>query len=129
MTVLEIRLSDEDRKRYEADEWISLDVDRVLDTPAGMLKRWEQETNYPIERAIDQVGGGLPAVATQILVWLARKQDGSGNDPATGRPETFGRLDDLKTMRVQLRRAVEAEADADAVPPAESEQAEDTPQS
>jgi hypothetical protein len=130
-TIIELRMCDDDRKKYGGQEWIPLDIDRLLDTPASMLKRWELETNYPVELAIDKAGSGAPAVVTQTLVWLARKQTGEGSDEDTGQPETFARLNDLKTMRVSVRRAAQPEADA--VPPggvfvAGMEQPEPTPQ-
>lgn len=115
MAIIELRMCDEDRKKYGGPEWTPLDFDRVMDTPAGMLRRWELETGYPIERAIDEAGSGAPAIATQILLWLSRKQTGDGADEDTGMPEAFARLNDLRTMRVGVRRAAEPEVDA--VPP------------
>ncbi|HEU4422067.1 MAG TPA: hypothetical protein VFR67_05945 [Pilimelia sp.] len=122
-TNLEISLCEEDRKRLGGPEWLTLDVDRVYDTPASMLERWEMETGYAIERAMLEVGqtGAPPARATRVVVWLARKQagvDGGGTDEE-GRPESFSRLADLRTMQVAIRYAARPEAGDAGDPPAD----------
>lgn len=122
--VIEIRLCDEDRERLGGPEWIRLDVDRLFDTAASMLERWEDECGYSVERAAMQcIDPTPPARAVRVLVWLARKQGGDlagGIDPDTGRPEAYARLADLRTMRVRMRDASTPEADVDP-PPGESE--------
>jgi hypothetical protein len=118
--VIEMRLCDQDRERYGGPEWMRLDVDKLLDLPARQLRRYEGQTGYPIERAIDQAGPGMPAVAGQVLVWLARKQNGLHRNTPTGEAEPFDALDDLKTMRMAMRRAADEQPGDDADPPAET---------
>lgn len=127
MGVLELRMCDSDREKYGGQEWIRLDVDQVLDTPSSTLRRWELQTAYPIERAINEASHSMPATATQVLVWLARKQSGDHRSNPSGQAEPFSNLDDLKTMRVALRVAVD-EAEDDVVPPDPSEPPETTPE-
>lgn len=128
--ILELRMCDSDREKYGGEEWIRLDVDKLLDLPAKTLRLYERQTDYPIERAIEEAGAGMPAVACQVLFWLARKQSGDSRNTPAGTAEHFGALDDLKTMRTALRRAAveEAEPEDDVDPPAQSEQPESTPE-
>ena len=115
-----------DRSDLGGPEWLRLDTDRLLDTPAKTLIRWEAETRYPIERAYNEINtGAIPAAAVLVLLWVARKQGGDsagGMDEDTGKPEAYTRLADVKTMRVQIRsvRDPEPVEDADAVPPENS---------
>lgn len=124
--IIELRMCDEDRERFGGTEWVQLDVEKLFDVPGKTLRRYEGQTGYPIERAVDQAGPGMPAVATQTLLWLARKQAAQNRNTPTGEVEKFADLDDVKTMRVSLRRAAE-EGEEDADPPAPSEQPESTP--
>lgn len=128
--VLELRLCDPDREKYGGGEWIRLDVDKVFDLPGKTLRRYENQTGYAIERAVDLAGPGMPSVATQTLVWLARKQSGDNRNNPSGEAEPFSALDDLKTIRVSIRRAADgdAEPEDDVDPPAPSEQPETTPE-
>jgi hypothetical protein len=127
--IIELRMCDSDRERYGGEEWIRLDVEKLLDMPASKLRLYESQTGYPIERSIDQAGPGMPAVATQVLMWLARKQSGDNRNSPSGEAEPFAALDDLKAMRVSLRRAKdEDEPEEDAAPPASSGQPEPTPE-
>lgn len=132
--IIELRMCDSDRERWgdgpDGAEWMPLDVERLLDLPGKTLRRYEGETGYPIERAVDQAGPGMPAVACQTLLWLARKQNGLHRNTPTGEVERFSALDDVKTMRVSLRRAADEadEPEDDADPPAPSEQPESTPE-
>lgn len=125
--ILELRMCDADRERFGGQEWIRLDVEKVLDLSSKKLRLYESQTGYPIERAIDQAGPGMPAVAAQVLVWMARKQSGDHRNNPDGTAEPFAALDDLKTMRLSLRRA-EDEPEEDVDPPAQSEQPESTPE-
>lgn len=121
---IDLLLCEEDRQRFGAPEVLVLDTDRVRNTPAGLLIRWEAETNYAIERALDQLGSGAPAAAVLVWVWLARKQMGpdGGGQSDEGRPEPFAALIELRTMLATVRLHVEPEqiAGGDAVPPATS---------
>jgi hypothetical protein len=74
--ILELRMCDADREKYGGAEWIRLDVDKLLDLSAKQLRLYEAQTGYPIERAVNEAGPGMPAVALQVLVWLGRKQSG-----------------------------------------------------
>lgn len=127
--IIELSMCTADRDRLGGPEWIRLDTERVMDTPARDLIRWEAECGYPIERAMsDAADMAPPATATLILLWLARKQGGDlagGIDEETGRPEAFRRLLEVRTMRVRIRRAQDvepapAESEGDAVPPGSS---------
>jgi hypothetical protein len=120
-------MCDSDREKYGGAEWVRLDVDKLLDMPAKKLRTYELQTGYPIERAIDQAGAGMPAVAAQVLVWMARKQSGDNRNNPDGTAEPFSALDELKTMRIGLRRA-DVETEDDAVPPDSSPQPENTPE-
>lgn len=128
--VIELRMCDADRDRYGGAEWIRLDVEKVLDLPAKTLRLYERQTDYAIERAIDQAGPGMPAVATQVLFWLARKQSGDNRNNPSGEAERFAALDEMKTGRASLRRAADEpdEPEDDVDPPAPSEQPESTPE-
>lgn len=122
---IDLLLCDEDQKQYGAPDVLVLDMDRVRDTPARMLMRWEAETRYPIERALNQIVSDSPlAVAVLVCVWLARKQMGvdGGGQGDDGRPELFARLADLRTMRVGTRIHVDPEPldGGDVNPPAGS---------
>lgn len=122
---IDLLLGEEDRKRYGAPEVLVLDPDQVRDNPARNLIRWEAETGYPIERALNQIETDAPtASAVMVCVWLARKQagaDGGGQDDE-GRPESFTSLADLRTLRIGTRVHVEPEqlAGGDVDPPATS---------
>lgn len=120
---IELRMCDEDRARYGGPEWIPLDLDRLVDAPASTLERWEEEVGYAIELACAQAGATHPpSRPVRILVWLARKQGGDlagGIDERTGRPESFARLADLRTMQVRIRDISTPDPEAvDANPPA-----------
>lgn len=121
MNVIELSMCDADREKYGGPEWVSLDVDRLYDTPASYIERWERETGgYAIERALAEGGGFAPAKAVRVLMWLARKQSGANADavdPDTGDPESFARLADLRTLQVRIRRARPELPEDDAVPP------------
>lgn len=122
---LDILLCEEDRERFGAPEVLVLDLDRVRDTPGRMLTRWEGETGYAIERALNELDYGAPAAAVLVCVWLARKQmgaDGGGGVGDDGRPEPFSALGELRTLKAGVRSHVEPEpmAGGDAVPPATS---------
>lgn len=122
---LDLLLCKEDQERFGAPDVLVLDEDRARDTPAGTLIRWENETGYAIERALNEIGPGAPAAAVMVCVWLARKQMGEvgGGITDDGRPEPFAALAELRTIRTGVRRHVEPEqlaADGDAVPPATS---------
>lgn len=119
MTIIELSMCAEDRKALGGPEWIPLDVDRLLDTPAETLIRWEAETGYPIERAISQIETGRPqSAATLVMLWLARKQGGdlTGGQLDDGTPEPYVRLAKVKTLRVSIRSAQGADADPPARP-------------
>lgn len=126
--MIELRMCDSDRERFGGEEWIRLDVDKVFDLPSKTLRLYEAQTGYPIERAIDQAGPGMPSVGVQVLIWMARKQSGDSRNNPDGTAEKFAALDDMKSMRVSMRRADDAEAEDDADPPAPSEQQESTPE-
>lgn len=119
---IELRMCDDDRTRFGGPEWVSLDLDRLIDLPASTLERWEEEAGYAIELACAQAGATHPpAKPVRILVWLARKQGGDlagGIDEHTGRPESFARLAEMRTMQVRIRDASTSEPEADANPPA-----------
>lgn len=120
MALIEVRMCDEDRKEYGGPEWTTLDVDRLFDSPAALLERWEAETGYAIERAAAECALAFPpAKAVRTIVWLARKQHGANADAIDddGQPEPFARLQDLKTMKVRIRDVA-----GDADPPDQSEQ-------
>jgi hypothetical protein len=130
--IIELRLSDEDRARLGGEEWIRFDTDKVMHTSARQLKTWEQQTNYPIDRAIASIGtGGMSAIAMQIVVWLARKQSGDNRNNQAGTAEPFTALDDIMPMLVESRYAadvpVEAEDD-DVDPPDTTPSAATTPE-
>lgn len=130
--IYELSLCEEDREQLGGPEWVQLDTERVLDTPAGDLVRWEAECAYPIERALADLGNSTPpAASTLVLLWLARKQGGDlagGIDEDTGRPESYRRLASVRTLRVRIRRAriaepsekiyVAGQSEGDAIPPA-----------
>lgn len=122
MGSIEVRLCDEDRERFGGPEWTSLDMDRLLDSPAHMLARWEREMGgYAIMRALVECGDPYPpAKAVQAVTWLARKQHGSNADAVgdDGQPESFARLGEMKTMKVRIRDLVVEDDDVD--PPAGS---------
>lgn len=127
--ILELRLCDSDREKYGGQEWLRLDVDKIFDLSAKQLRLYESQTGYPIERALDQAGPGMPAVATQVLVWMARKQSGDNRNNPEGTAEPFAALDDIKAIRVSIRRAHdEAEPEDDADPPASSKPPQGTPE-
>lgn len=123
---IELLLSDEDRQRYRAPEVLILDTDRVHDTPARLLIRWEAEAGgYSIERALTELvaSNTPPAAAVVMAVWLARKQmgvDGGGVDEDTGRPEAYGALLDLRPHRVGIRAHAAEPVGDDADPPGSS---------
>lgn len=122
-SIIEIRMSDADRKRYGGPEWLTLDADRIVDTPASILERWEDEIGSPVELILAQAGLSYPpARAVRAAVWLARKQMGDlgGGVDDSGRPERFSALADLRTIKVQTRDAAPAvePEDDDADPPA-----------
>lgn len=123
---IDLSLCEEDRERFGAPEVLVLDTDRVRDTPGRMLTRWEAETAYPIERALDDIlnSGTPPAAAVMVCVWLARKQMGAdgGGQGDDGRPESYAALAELRTMRTGYSLHVEPEqlASGDANPPATS---------
>lgn len=121
---IDLLLCDEDRKRFDAPEFLVLDTEQLRDQPAGNLIRWEAETRYPVERALDEIltSSAPPAAAVLVCVWLARKQmgaDGGGVDD-NGRPEAYSALAELKTMRLGIRNHVEETIGDDADPPEES---------
>ncbi|MDG4784433.1 hypothetical protein O7626_00535 [Micromonospora sp. WMMD1102] len=123
--IIELRMCDEDRAVLGGPEWVQLDTERVMDTPAKDLIRWEAECAYPIEQAIRDIRDSRPpAASTLVLLWLARKQGGDlagGVDEATGQPERYARLMSVRTLRVATRAAVQPEpapeAEVDAIPP------------
>jgi hypothetical protein len=120
MAKFEFRIADDDRKKLEipGPEWLLLDTDWVRDQPAERLIRWEAECGYSIDLAINQINLTMPAAATLVLVWLARKQGGyaAGGFDDDGDPTPFSSLQNIKTMRVALRAYKAADAD----PPAEA---------
>ncbi|MDG4784360.1 hypothetical protein O7626_00170 [Micromonospora sp. WMMD1102] len=122
--IIELRMCDEDREVLGGPEWVQLDTERVMDTPARDLIRWESECGYPIEQAMADIRDSRPpAASTLVLLWLARKQGGdlSGGQLDDGRPEPYSRLASVRTLRVSIRRARDdepaPEAEADAIPP------------
>lgn len=117
--IIELSMCEADRKTLGGPEWIPLDVDRLLDTPAEQLIRWEAETGYPIERAISQLETGRPqAAAVLVMLWLARKQGGdlAGGQLDDGAPEPYARLAKVKTLRVSTRYAKGADVNPPARP-------------
>lgn len=135
--IIELSMCEEDRAALGGPEWVRLDVERVMDTPARDLIRWEAECGYPIERAMDDIRDSRPpAASTLVLLWLARKQGGdlSGGQLDDGRPEPYTRLTSVRTLRVAIRRTRDVEpapesddnkvyvaglaGDTDAIPPA-----------
>lgn len=119
--ILELSMCEADRDRLGGPEWVRLDTERLMDSPAADLMRWEAECAYPIERALSDAGNGAPpATSTLVLLWLARKQGGDpagGIDEETGRPEAYQRLLGVRTLRVRMRRGRDVEPEGDAVPP------------
>lgn len=121
MSIVEFSICEEDRAKFGGPEWVGLDVERLYDSPAATLERWEAEAGYSIARACAETSGPFPpARAVHVLVWLARKQHGANVEAVDdeGNPESFARLRALKTMRVRIRDAAEV---GDAVPPAVAE--------
>jgi hypothetical protein len=117
--IIELSMCEADRETLGGPEWIPLDVDRLLDTPADQLIRWEAETGYPIERAISQIETGRPqAAATLVMLWLARKQGGdlAGGQTDDGLPEPYARLATVRTLRVSIRSGQGADVDPPARP-------------
>lgn len=122
MSLVEVRLHDDDRARLGGPEWQTLDVDRLLDTPYQTLVRWETECGYSIERALAECAVPFPpAKAVCVLVWLTRKQaPGRPYVDQDGMPESFAHLKDIRTMQVRIRDKapeLEPEASDDADPP------------
>jgi len=121
--IIELSMCEADRSDLGGPEWLRLDTDRVLDTPGGTLIRWEAETRYPVERALGDAlsSNHPPAAAVLVLLWLARKQGGvdAGGQDDDGRPESYTRLAQVKTLRTRIRSAREPEptVEDDAVPP------------
>lgn len=125
--IVELSMCPEDREALGGPEWLRLDTDRVLDTPAGTLIRWETETGYAIERAVRvDLNSGTPSAAGVLtLLWIARKQAGpdGGGQSDDGVPEPYAALARVRTLRVQIRSAPgpklapAAEPEGDAVPP------------
>nr|MDT0658023.1 hypothetical protein [Micromonospora sp. DSM 115978] len=126
--IIELQMCLEDRERLGGPEWIPLDTDRVMDTPAAQLITWEAECGYPIEKALSTIGSNTPpAAAVLVLLWLARKQGGDlvgGHDPETRMPERYARLTGVRTLRVGYRypdlAAAVDEPEGDVVPPGDS---------
>lgn len=121
--IIELKMADPDRKELGGPEWLPLDIDRLLDTPADKLIRWESEAEFAIERAISELNGGRPtASAVLVLLWIARKQGGdlAGGQLDDGTPEPYARLESVRTLRVSIRKArVQAES-GDVDPPVRS---------
>jgi hypothetical protein len=115
MAKFEFRIADDDRKKLDipGPEWLVLDTDWVRDQPAEYVIRWEGECGYSIEHALAQIGLTMPAKATLVLVWLARKQGGfdAGGRTDDGDPEAFDSLSHVRTMRVSLRAHKAVDAD------------------
>lgn len=114
---IDLRLSDDDRKRFGGPEWVTLDTERVRDNDARTLMRWEAECGL-IEAALDAIGGDLNTGHVLVLLWLARKQGGdlTGGQMDDGKPEPFTRLLDVHTLRIGMRLTP-----GDAAPPDPSE--------
>ena len=120
--IIELSMCETDRRELGGPEWVQLDIDRLLDTPASTLIRWEQETGVAIERAISELNGARPgAAAVLTLLWVARKQGGdlAGGQLEDGTPEPYARLVSVRTLRVGLRRAAVQVGD-DVDPPVRS---------
>lgn len=115
---IDLRLCDEDREKFGGPEWVTLDIDRVRDTDARTLIRWEAECNGSIEAALSSIYGEITAGQVIVLMWLARKQGGdlTGGQLDDGTPEPYSRLLAIRPFRVGMRRTP-----GDAGPPDQSE--------
>lgn len=120
--IIELNMCDADREALGGPEQLRLDTERVLDTPADILIRWEAECGYPIEGALKQIRTSTPeAAAVLVVLWLARKQAGpdGGGQSDDGVPEPYRALAKVKTLRVGTRFVFDDQPeDADAIPPA-----------
>lgn len=118
-TTLWYKLSQADRDRYgSSDEWMPIDIDRIMDTPAGRLESWERAAGgYALERVLLEVDTGiLSARACRMLVWIGRKQNGDATlKTPDDKPESYAAFDP-QTLRIEMTRedphAAEAEVPA-----------------
>lgn len=107
MTIIWYKLSEADRNKYgTSDEWMPIDVDKIMDTAAGRLESWERAAGgYPIERALLEVETGiLSARACRLLVWIGRKQNGDATlKTPDNKPETYASFDP-RTLRIEMKQ-------------------------
>jgi hypothetical protein len=83
MTVIRVRLCEQDRKTYGVDgdllpDELTLDVDELLDLPAGELEALDRDLNMPIAAFIDGLRAWSLNMAQirRVAAWLALRQHG-----------------------------------------------------
>lgn len=82
MTVIRVRLCDADRKQYGGDEELpeelTLDVDELLDLPAGELEAIDRELQMPIALFVDAMQARSFGMAQlrRVTAWLAVRREG-----------------------------------------------------
>lgn len=84
MTIVRVRLADEDRKQYGGDEGLLpaelvFDVEWLKDLPAGELDELEREMDLALASLLPQVEDKMPraAFARRAVAFLAVRQAGN----------------------------------------------------
>jgi hypothetical protein len=100
------RLCEADRQAFgHSGEWMPIDAEKILDTPAGRLEMWERQAGgYPIEMTLAEVNRGvMSAKACRMFVWIGRKQNGDcGLKTDDGKPETYDAFNP-RTLRIEMQ--------------------------
>lgn len=88
MTIVEFRLSDQDRKTYATPgdpEWVPLDREALDDAPFDVLHPWEKEIRETEDTSVQKIiyteWLGATALGIKGAVWLAWKQQGLDTPP------------------------------------------------
>lgn len=83
MTIIRVRLCEYDRNRYGDEEplpeELTVDVDELLDLPAGELEALDRDLNMPIAAFVDGLRTWSLNLAQlrRVAAWLALRQHGT----------------------------------------------------
>jgi hypothetical protein len=87
VSVLFLRMSEADRATYGGPEWVTFDIEALMDTPASTLSDWEWQTGVALWLAITELVG-RSARAVRVALWIGLIRAGVSRpfadfDPAT----------------------------------------------